>query len=469
MSLNIALQYALSGLSANQAQIQVLSGNVANAQTPGYARETLPQTSTPATFGGAGVITGQVQRAADGILQTAVLHQTSAAGAASTTDGYSQQIQNLLGQVNSGTTIADMLNRFASALQTLASTPQDPLAQQNAVNAGQQLAEQLNSLSGGIQSIRQSADNQIAADVSTVNSAVDTIATLNGQISQLQALGQPTASLQDQRDQAIAQIAKYVGINTYARPDGTVEVLTTQGKTLVDGSTGEHFSYSAAGTVTAATPLSALTLDGIDVTAETATGEIGALLQMRDTTLPNLTAQLTAFANNLFAVTSTPALQTTNSGLGATNDANHFFAGIDVAAGRDNAAIIQVNPDLVANPALLDTGATGPDPSIAQTLSANLQNPTGFAAAGGLAATTTNLVGYIGQIIGGASASASIASSNAQDQSALLTQMQSQYSSETGVNLDAELSSLIVYQNAYSASARVISTIQTMYQALMNT
>ncbi|HZT50567.1 MAG TPA: flagellar hook-associated protein FlgK, partial [Stellaceae bacterium] len=301
MSLNIALQYALSGLSANQAQIQVLSGNVANAQTPGYARETLPQTSTPATFGGAGVITGQVQRAADGILQTAVLHQTSAAGAASTTDGYSQQIQNLLGQVNSGTTIADMLNRFASALQTLASTPQDPLAQQNAVNAGQQLAEQLNSLSGGIQSIRQSADNQIAADVSTVNSAVDTIATLNGQISQLQALGQPTASLQDQRDQAIAQIAKYVGINTYARPDGTVEVLTTQGKTLVDGSTGEHFSYSAAGTVTAATPLSALTLDGIDVTAETATGEIGALLQMRDTTLPNLTAQLTAFANNLFA------------------------------------------------------------------------------------------------------------------------------------------------------------------------
>ena len=46
--------------------------------------------------------------------------------------------------------------------------------------------------------------------------------------------------------------------------------------------------------------------------------------------------------------------------------------------------------------------------------------------------------------------------------------MQSQYSSETGVNLDSELSTLIVYQNAYSASARVISTIQSMYDALMN-
>ena len=46
--------------------------------------------------------------------------------------------------------------------------------------------------------------------------------------------------------------------------------------------------------------------------------------------------------------------------------------------------------------------------------------------------------------------------------------MQSQYSSQTGVNLDSELSKLIIYQNAYSASARVISTIQTMYDALMN-
>ena len=46
--------------------------------------------------------------------------------------------------------------------------------------------------------------------------------------------------------------------------------------------------------------------------------------------------------------------------------------------------------------------------------------------------------------------------------------MQSQYSSATGVNIDNEFSTLIVYQNAYSASARVISTIQTMFQALMS-
>lgn len=468
MSLNIALQYAVSGLAATQAQLQVLSGNVANAQTPGYSRETLPQSSNTATSGGAGVTTGEIQRATDKILQAAVLEQTSTEGAASTIDGYSQQVQTLLGQVGSGNTLGDAFNTFMSAMQTLATTPQDPIAQQGAVNSGQQLAQKLNSLSSGIQSLRQNTDSQLATEVDTLNSALDTIGQLNGQISQLQALGQSTATIEDQRDQAMARVAQLIGIRSYARPDGTLQVMTAQGKILVDAATVRHFSYTPAGTVTAATPLSALTINGIDVTTETTSGELGGLLQMRDTTLPGLTAEVNQFTNNLYTLGTAPNLQTTNSGLGATNDANHFFAAVNIAAGADNAATIEVHPDLVAGPALLDTGVGGPDPSIAQTLSSNLQSTTNFAAAGGLVPITTKLGSYIGQIIGSAATSAAAASSAAKDQTALLTQMQSQYSSETGVNLDAELSTLIIYQNAYSASARVISTIQSMYDALMN-
>ncbi len=189
---------------------------------------------------------------------------------------------------------------------------------------------------------------------------------------------------------------------------------------------------------------------------------------MRDTTLPNLTAQLNQVTNNLFDSTSDASLQTTNSGLGATSDTNHFFAAVDTTNGVDNASTIQVNPDLVANPGLLDTGAAGQDPSITATLSGNLASATAFAAAGGIPATTTTIANYVAQMIGATAAAGSSATSNATDQSSLLSQMQSQYSSATGVNLDTELSQLVVYQNAYSASARVISTIQSMFQALMS-
>lgn len=467
MSLDIALQNAVSGLTATQAQIQVLSGNISNSQTPGYAAETLPQFATGSNNGGAAVVTGEVQRATNIILQRSILNQTSLSGNAGALNGYAQQLQNLLGQVNGGNTLADTYDNFMSAMQTLATTPQDAMAQASAVSTGQQLAQQLNSLSSGVQTLRQNADSQINTDVGTLNNALQTIGQLNGQISELQALGQSSATLQDQRDQALNQVAQLIGVSSYTRPDGTLEVLTIQGDSLVDGTNVNAFGYTAAGTVTASTPLSPLTLNGVDVTAKTTTGELGALLQLRDTTLPNVTAQLNQFTNNLYNVTTSPDLQTTNSGLNATNDANHFFANVNIASGVDNAATIEVNPDLVANPSLLDTNSGNPDPSIASTLSSALQSSTNFAAAGGLAAISTSLGAYAGEIIGNAANVAASASAEANDQQGLLTQMQSQYSSETGVNLDAQLSTLLVYQNAYGASARVISAIQSMYDTLM--
>ena len=84
MSLSVALNYAVSGLVATQAQIQVLAGNISNAQTPGYSEETLPQNSDSSTNGGAGVVTGTIQRETDTGLQAAVLGQTTISSAAAT-------------------------------------------------------------------------------------------------------------------------------------------------------------------------------------------------------------------------------------------------------------------------------------------------------------------------------------------------------------------------------------------------
>jgi flagellar hook-associated protein 1 len=45
-------------------------------------------------------------------------------------------------------------------------------------------------------------------------------------------------------------------------------------------------------------------------------------------------------------------------------------------------------------------------------------------------------------------------------------QVNTQAASVSGVNMDEELAKLQVYQNAYSASARVITTVDAMYTAL---
>ena len=84
MSIESALWTALAGLNATQAQIQVVSGNVANVQTPGYSRETLPQ-ETVVNATQTSVQTGAVQRVVDQVLNNNLTAQTTTASAASTT------------------------------------------------------------------------------------------------------------------------------------------------------------------------------------------------------------------------------------------------------------------------------------------------------------------------------------------------------------------------------------------------
>jgi flagellar hook-associated protein 1 FlgK len=469
MGLDVALQDAMTGLRATQSQIQVISANIANAQTPGYSEETINQLPIQLPTGGAGVQTGIIQRVSDQLLTTTLAKQNSAASAASTTNNYLQQLQSLLGQVGSGSSFTDAYNNFVGAMQTEAATPEDPVAQSAAVNAGQQLAQQLNQFSAGIQGLRSDADSDIGAAVTNVNTALGQIATLNGSIAKLQAEGQSTATLQDQRDQALNQVAQLIGVTSYTRQDGSMVVLSSSGQTLIDGTSVSTFGYTQSGVVTAGSTLSNVTLNGQNVTSSITTGQIGALLQLRDTTLPNVTAEMNQFTNNLYNLSTNANLNTTNSGTNATNDANHFFANVNIAGGPDNAATIEVNPSLVANAGLLYNGTSGVDPTISSSITTALTSNTAFAAAGNFASgMTTTLSNYGAQIIGQAATAASNATQNNTYQSQLQTQMQSRLQSETGVNLDQELGNLTVYQNAYGASARVISTVQEMYDALMN-
>ena len=166
--------------------------------------------------------------------------------------------------------------------------------------------------------------------------------------------------------------------------------------------------------------LSNLTLNGQNITPSVTTGQIGALLQLRDTTLPNVTAELNQFTNNLFNLAQNANLNTANSGTNLTNDANHFFANVNIATGPDNAATIQVNPTLAANASLLYNGTSGVDPTISSSITTALTSNTAFAAAGNFpSGSNTTLSNYGAQIIGQAATAATNATQNNTYQSQL--------------------------------------------------
>ena len=150
------------------------------------------------------------------------------------------------------------------------------------------------------------------------------------------------------------------------------------------------------------------------------------------------------------------------------NASNRFFSHVS-PGGVDNAATIAVDPSLVANPGLLDGTAGVPSPSIALALANSFaQSTPTFAAAGNFTSPLTlTLSQYSAQILGQTSTAASNAQDNLTFQTSVLQSVSTQASSVSGVNMDEELSNLTIYQTAYSASARVIQTVNSMFDTLM--
>ena len=310
MSLDIARSIAVRSLMVTQVQISVASANISNADTTGYTAKTANQTAT--TSGGAGtgaVITG-ITSNVDKLLLKSLMQASSSLGAADTSNTYLTQLQDLYGSSSgsdsSGTSLANTIASLEAAVSSLAGTSSSAALQANAVSALDDLASQLRETSTGIQKLRSNADQDIASSVSDVNQQLKTIASLNAQIKQAAASGQPTGDLEDQRNTALQDVASKMNVNYFISSTGDMQVYTTSGQTLVDNSAHE-VSYSTVSSVTGATTYSStsssgfsgITVNGVDITAQITSGDIGALIGLRDTVLPAAQSQLDQLATQL--------------------------------------------------------------------------------------------------------------------------------------------------------------------------
>jgi flagellar hook-associated protein 1 FlgK len=580
MGLEIALTNALSGLRTNQSALEITSNNVTNAQVDGYSRQIVSPQSLTLNGQGAGVQLGPISRNVSQQLIDAVRDESSTQAFAQTLSDQLGLVQEALGNPSDDTSIASRIANLAAAYQSLATTPFGTPQKSQVVVAAQRFAQTLNGVATNVQQLRGDADQQIQNAVADASTQLNTIQQLNAQIAQLQSVGQSTAELEDQRDVAVKKLASELDITTVKRGDGTMGVYTKSGVTLLDRD-APIFTHTAVGNVSPTINypggFNGIMLNGVDITTQVTGGKIGALLQLRDTTLPNLSQQFDALAGAAISqinaihndgasvpapnsLTSTASVNTTdaftgtgtvriaitdqngnavaapldldlstvvpatvaglltaiNTGLGAnatasvtnghlvitaSNSANGIAInqqGTDVGgsgkgfssyfgmndlfvanAAVSSALTISVRSDIVANPAILATGTltTGAlaaggaavppgDNSVVQAIANAFNTAISLPAAGGLAATTSTLGDYASQIIGGAALQAASANDNASFESTLLQNLQNKSASISGVNVDEELANLTMYQNAYAASARVITVINSMFQTL---
>jgi flagellar hook-associated protein 1 len=497
VSLSAAFNIISSSFAANAGQTAVVSNNIANANTPGYSREIANVVTN--SYGGADV--ASVTRVANAALAEQVSTSTAEAAAqqtisnglatlAATVDDSASAL-SASGATQNGASPSAMLANLQSALTTYEDSPTSSSAADAAVTAAKNLATSLNSGAAAVDQVREQADQDMASSVATINSLLDQFTAANNSVVTGLATGANVASAEDTRDSLVTQLAQQIGVTTTTAANGSMSIYTDSGVTLFQDAP-RTVDFTATPTLVDGVSGSPVTVDGVPITGSNSpmpiqSGALAGYAALRDTLAPQYEAQLDQIAGgliNAFAESDQSATPTLPSlpGLFTTSGATSLPS---MSAATGLAAAIEVNPNADrsqgGNATLLrDGGISSPgnqaytyNSTGAASYTGRLQQLVGaigttqsFDPSAGLGASA-NLSDYANASVSWLQAKNQQASNASAYQSALATQATSALSNATGVNLDAEMTNMLNLENSYASSAKLLTTVNSMFSALL--
>jgi flagellar hook-associated protein 1 FlgK len=487
MSLSVASNVAQNTLAATASQIAIVSRNVSGANDPNYSRK-IADLTTSLTGGGQIV---SVSRAADKALLAKMPDaQSGSASQKALTDGLNQ-LQQTVGDPSSAQSPAALLTTFTNALQTYSASPSDTTVAQTAIVAANNLTNALNADTTAVQGVRSQADAQMASSVLTINSLLSQFQTINTAIVNGTVSGADITDNLDMRDSILSKLSQQLGISTTDGPNNSLNIYTDSGVTLFQG-TARSVTFQPTTTFAPGATGNAVFVDGVPITGSSSpmpiqSGQLEGLANLRDNVAVTYQTQLDETARglvNAFAETDQSAAPTLPPA-----------AGLFTFAGASTVPLTSLVPGLAGQ---IKVNASV-DPN--QGGNPNLLRDGGIANSGGITNYTYNVTGAasytdrIQQLINATSITQSFdpsaqldtntsvadfatasagwleaqrqtASNNADYQNTLASNASSALASETGVNLDTEMSKMLDLEHSYDASSKLLSTIDGLFTSL---
>ena len=477
MSVSTTLANALTGLSIASRRAQLISSNVANAQTNGYGRRELEVSSS--SLGGAQI---------DGVnrrFDAAVVFNRRVADAAATSSetkmDFFDRISRSVGFPGSTGSLNDQVTNLASSLIAATSSPDSPSHLRQVLYAVQGVSEKIRSVSNEIQAARKDADANIAQQIDALNRALSQVKTLNAEITRARSNGTSNAALKDERQAIIDGISTILPIRQHERANGQVALFTTSGATLIDGKQAEikfNATVEMDPYVSTANLLSGLTINGQEVdtgpTGMLAGGSLIANFEIRDTFGPEAQAGLDAFAAELIS-----RFQDTAFDMSLLPGQAGLFT--DFGQVFDEAQIVGISQRIMVNP-LADPSQGGDLWKIQSGLGATSPTEAGDtsnlirfheALVNVMPALSSNLSGASDSINGFATRYLSDLSVEFQVQESSAAHERAKFEAfrfdelRNGVDTDQELSDLLQVESAHAANARVIQTVDEMIKTML--
>jgi flagellar hook-associated protein 1 FlgK len=460
-TISTAFAITTQALDVDQAALNVVANNVANANTAGYTTETATfvQNSPIEVNGvssGDGVSSGAVTSARDSVLSERLNQQQQVASSTGARLTALDTVQALF-TPNSGSSTASAgdissgLTGFFSSLSSLEANPTDSSLRDGVLSSASTLAADVSSAAGSLNSQKSALDQEASGVTSQVNTLTSAIAQLNVQIQSSSGSG-GSNTLEDQRSQDVSQLSKLIGINQITTENNGISVTTTAGQTLVsEGQSTQLTTGIVSG-------LTHFYVGGTDVTTQLASGggELGGDLTARDQDIPNVLASLDQLAYSVSTQVNTLNNAGTDLAGDNANAGNIFSAPTQVAGSAAAMSVVMTDPNHVA---AAGTGLGTGDSSNATAMAA-LQNQT---IVNGKTPTNyyANFVSQLGSTVSNVETENTAATAS-------VTQLQTQSDSLTTVNENDQASIMANFERSYQSAAKVFTMLDTLMASVLN-
>lgn len=414
------LNTAKSGMNVSQVAIQTTSHNISNINTPGYSRQRVNQSaSSPysmpgknSNFGAGQIGTGaqidDVTRIRNSFYDYQYRSESHQYGSTSVKYEYFKNIEGIFNEP-SDTAISSSLNSFFNSWSELSKDPQSSGVKSVVIENGKYLSNSINSAFKRLESLEEGLDKQSEYIMDEVNSMLSQLDKLEKNIKIIQGSGKSPNDFLDQRDQLLDNLSFKLNINDK-------DVKATLKK-----------AYDANGKVT----LDDLTKSGVKIS-----GELEGTLSMKQ--------EINKYKDGLKQLSNT-----------ITSNVNKA-AGQEIFKAKDG-ELISINPEMLQEPEKINVTA---DIALkVYELKSEKVNINGKDMA------INTFYNSMIQDLGQSSAAVIRDESN---QSKLLENIDSSRSSVSGVSLDEEMISLVQLQHTYSANAKVMSTIDSLLDVVVN-
>jgi flagellar hook-associated protein 1 FlgK len=456
-----ALSIGASAIEADTTAIDTISENVANAQTAGYVAESAQLAALPGADGaGSGVEVVGIAQATSALLSANNWQAQGELGNLGSLQQVLSSVESVFPLTTAATTpassgsgISGQLATFWSSWDAIAQDPSSTAPRLEVIDNARVLAESLNEASTQLGQIAANATSELTADLAQVNTLLGQVADLNRSIVVTKSSGGSPAQLVDQLHAVLQTLAQLVGVSVRTGEAGTAD-LSIGGVTVVQGTTASSLrrETQAGSSVVVATPGS--------VTVPVSSGSVAGLLQSVNYYLPQYRSELDKVAETLVTTVNSQLKKGYFSTGAAASPATtpttpstyELFTGT-------SAADIALNPAVATHPERLAVSAT-PGAAAANN-GANAQ---------AMAAHATSLTGPDGEyqnLVQNMGADAQSVNNQFAAQTSVATQAQSALQAVTGVDVTAQLTDLLNFQNSYQAAAKVISVVDAAVQSLL--